>query len=530
MSKMTKIKGLIISAIVLTMTVNFAVKTSAYSAADSIKDAFYAFTSIFAAGKESVLPEGYHDCENIEDAAKYLRKRLGEHDKNIRFNIKLNSQPDFDELTEKLRQMTCEHTGKPTEGDYILYQTGFEYAAEIFLDGDEYLYYFTVKPIYFTTKNQEAKVTAKVKEVINSLKLDGKSNYEKFKLIYDYIIENVSYDEDCDKREGYIAYSAYAALIDGRAVCQGYANLLYRLCLEVGIDCRIVSGTCDGEGHGWNIVRIGDHYYHADPTWDAIQKKYKYFLKCPENISDHVLYDEYNTDGFKKAYCFNTVDCTAENESITISFDTDGGTATIDTIKLKSGDKPSKLPLAAKKNAIFTGWYTSDGKPFSSEQGVNCSVKLIAGWDDSRDNSKLHLKLTDKNGTTISTESKGKTTVIVFGDVETSSKTRKIISDLAQSDLSNRKDIRLIYVDILDNGSKAGYSVPDEFLICPYSEDNAAVCWSYRKVLMPKISRLVLPYTLVIDRKDNIVFAAAGEIGYSKLKEVTFDSVKTAID
>ena len=53
------------------------------------------------------------------------------------------------------------------------------------------------------------------------------------------------------------------------AVCQGYAGLLYRLCLEMGISCRMITGTGNGGAHAWNIVALDGKYYNADSTWDA---------------------------------------------------------------------------------------------------------------------------------------------------------------------------------------------------------------------------------------------------------------------
>ena len=38
-------------------------------------------------------------------------------------------------------------------------------------------------------------------------------------------------------------YTAYAALLDQKAACQGYAVLFYRMALELGVDSRLISGT-----------------------------------------------------------------------------------------------------------------------------------------------------------------------------------------------------------------------------------------------------------------------------------------------
>lgn len=532
MAKMTKIKRLIVFLTVLIMTLSFAVETSAYSLSRGIANSFISSLSQLMAGKAAAsLPEGYHKCESLDDAAKYVQKKLVAHEAKIKFSFTLENQPDFEELAENIRQNACQHTGKPNEGDYLLFQVGFEYNAEIYQRDEKYLYYFTINPIYFTTEEQENKVAEKVKEVIDELELDGLSDYEKVRKIYSYITNNVDYDKEIDQKEGYLSYSAYAALIDGKAVCQGYANLFYRLCLEAGIDCRIVAGTCRDEGHAWNIINIGDYYYHCDATWDAAGNTEKYFLKCPQNISNHTLYEEFETGDFAKKYVFDTADCLPPaNGTVIVAFNSDGGKCDTGKLELKSGEKLEKLPYAAKENAVFTGWYTRSGKAYASGMNITNSFSLIAGWAKEVDNSKLHSLLKTKDGIEISTESAGVTTVLIFGDTDSSSKNRKLLNDISSADSAIGKDVRIIYVDIIDNKPKSDYSVPLGVICCPYLKDNAAVCWSYKRGLVSGISNLILPYVVVIDGDDKIVYASSAQMDYNDFKNITINSVKNAIN
>ena len=53
----------------------------------------------------------------------------------------------------------------------------------------------------------------------------------------------MTYDYDnLNNQDYYLKHSAYAAMIHGKAVCQGFAVLFYRLALELGVDCRYISG------------------------------------------------------------------------------------------------------------------------------------------------------------------------------------------------------------------------------------------------------------------------------------------------
>ena len=91
-----------------------------------------------------------------------------------------------------------------------------------------------------------------------------------------------------------------AALLDGTAVCQGYATLMYRMLLEVGVDCRVVTGYVDGEGHAWNIVKLGDLYYNIDATFDDGEgmDPRECFLKNAAHFADHERDPEFLTEAF----------------------------------------------------------------------------------------------------------------------------------------------------------------------------------------------------------------------------------------
>ena len=172
------------------------------------------------------------------------------------------------------------HTGEPTEGDYLRFSiqgTGYSYRGS-YAGGGKYAitYSFTVIP--YSTSAQESALTTELTSVMAGLNLEGKSDYQKVKLIYDYILEHVTYDHDHLNDSSYLTqFTAYAALINGTAVCQGYALLLYRMLLTAGIDCRIISGIANGGGHAWNIIKLGDYYYNADATWDVSPHKYGYY-------------------------------------------------------------------------------------------------------------------------------------------------------------------------------------------------------------------------------------------------------------
>jgi Uncharacterized protein involved in cytokinesis, contains TGc (transglutaminase/protease-like) domain len=160
---------------------------------------------------------------------------------------------------------------------------------------------FTAK--YETTLEQEKQLDAKIKSVLTKLKIGKASDYKKVKAIHDYIIKKVSYDQTYSK------HSAYNALIDLSAVCEGYTAVAYRMFTDAGIECKVITGVADGGAHSWNIVKVNGKWYNIDLTWDdpitntgEQVLRYDYFLKNTKEFGDHTRDLEYSTGVFLKAY------------------------------------------------------------------------------------------------------------------------------------------------------------------------------------------------------------------------------------
>ena len=176
--------------------------------------------------------------------------------------------------------MKCDESSTGQDGDALIY--GFA-GCRLSYSNAGYIQY-TMS--YHSDAEQEAKLTAAVAEAMTTLQLNGLSEAKKIIKIHDYICNHVDYAYNSKEEQ---IYTAYGALCTGKAVCQGYAVLFYRLCKEAGLSVRIISGTGNGGAHAWNIVRIGSKYYNVDCTWDG-QNTATYndfLLKSEADFSDH---------------------------------------------------------------------------------------------------------------------------------------------------------------------------------------------------------------------------------------------------
>ena len=246
---------------------------------------------------------------SAEKAAQQVRSYLKERTESIDLYIK-GSDSDYKALIEEVLNNAMEHTGKSTEGDYLMWHfAGWSGSVERDPFQNGYMYHYSLKIFYYTSAEQERELDAAISQLLKSLNLSKKSNYEKVCAVYDYISQNITYDyENLNDTSYTLKYSAYAALVNNSAVCQGYANLLYRLLLELGIDCRIITGETMEGPHAWNIIQMGDVYYNADATWDAILGDRSYFLKNSMGFADHYRYTEYLTIQFNRDYPMSATD------------------------------------------------------------------------------------------------------------------------------------------------------------------------------------------------------------------------------
>lgn len=240
----------------------------------------------------------------VEEAGAYLRQQMVNRETTVEFQFTAEnfSQATFDVIYEE----AIKHTGVPTEGDSLNFVCGGWASGASGIVGDPFLT-VTYNITYYTDAAQEGALTSAINDLKANLNLDGKTDYQIIKGIYDYMTANIAYDYTNKGNTGYkLQYTAYAALVNKTSVCQGYATLFYRLALSYGIDARIISGKSHGENHAWNIVKLGGKYYYLDSTWDSTwdgdKTNHDYFLKGTGDFGDHDADEEYKAASFAAAY------------------------------------------------------------------------------------------------------------------------------------------------------------------------------------------------------------------------------------
>jgi hypothetical protein len=247
---------------------------------------------------------------NLDSAAAYVREKMLNRESTIKVEVVIGDV-EHSKVYDLLFERVFAYTSKGNEGDYLDkardYISGFYAVTEV--DGETH-WNATLLPTYKTTASQEREVAQTVKTVLGQLDLTNDGEYEKVRKIYDYIVNNVRYDYDHLSDSSYLLqYTAYAALIQGKSVCQGYAMLFYLMTHEVGIQSRIITGIANGGEHAWNIVKIGSQYYCVDATFASTSfNQDRYFLKGSMNFTDHVADEQFKTESFNAEFPVSAMD------------------------------------------------------------------------------------------------------------------------------------------------------------------------------------------------------------------------------
>ena len=140
--------------------------------------------------------------------------------------------------------------------------------------------------------SEEAK--AEAQRVVDQVVTGDMSDYDIAKALHDYLVLNCKYDMRLYSGDmPDVSYTANGALLEGTAVCAGYAKAYEALMDAAGIPCEYVSGYATGN-HAWNVVEIDGEWYHVDTTWDDPTPdregyvRYDYFLKSDDYMRQNL--------------------------------------------------------------------------------------------------------------------------------------------------------------------------------------------------------------------------------------------------
>lgn len=161
--------------------------------------------------------------------------------------------------------------------------------------GGQYVSYLSGKtdfiPDYTFTKEDVVLLEPQVEEAADKA-LSGitedMDQYQKAKYLYEYLIDNTSYDIT------QIDQSFISTLLNHTGVCQGYTEAYQYLLGKLGIPATMEIGVAEGEPHSWNQVYLDEKWYQADVTWGDFDAEspidYSFcFVTDEQLLRDHTI-------------------------------------------------------------------------------------------------------------------------------------------------------------------------------------------------------------------------------------------------
>jgi len=152
------------------------------------------------------------------------------------------------------------------------------------------IYNVNVKATHIMSAAERKEADKKIDNILSTIIKPYMTDHEKVKAVHDYIVLNGKYDTS------YVYYSDYDLLTEGKSVCNGYAILTYNMLNKLDIPVKFVFGTSNSQSHVWNMVKLGQNWFHLDTTWnDPVPDRenitsYNYYMLTDDEISkDHVI-------------------------------------------------------------------------------------------------------------------------------------------------------------------------------------------------------------------------------------------------
>lgn len=251
----------------------------------------------------------------LEEVGAYIRNQMVH--RNVSFDVSITLPYDTymdadwgNNGNKYFMDEALKHTANANEGDYIAYSFSrytvgrhatYDYANDTITL--HHSYQFT----YYNSTDEEAYVTAQIPGILEEAGIAiNMTNLEKTKRLSQWMIDNVTYSVTAE--DATLKYSPYGAVHNGRAVCQGYSLLAYRLFMAAGVDCRLITGTVNGNNHAWILAEMDNgKYYNMDIMYEdtfaevVSSKPFKYLYKGSNNFGDFAnhVYVRGNTIDFK---------------------------------------------------------------------------------------------------------------------------------------------------------------------------------------------------------------------------------------
>lgn len=188
-------------------------------------------------------------CETMDDARDEIAYALYSCTDRLVIQIERYHHIDFVQLVQDYAfENPSEVMELPDVAVGIYPETGTQRVVEL-------------KFTYQTSRDSLRSMQGQVRPIFDAAVLyvsgDGEDS-EKLSQLYSFLMERFNYQYDTS------ITPVYSLLRHGVGDSMAFAVVYAAMCRNAGLECLIISGTREAEARYWNMVRIGERYYHVD--------------------------------------------------------------------------------------------------------------------------------------------------------------------------------------------------------------------------------------------------------------------------
>ena len=221
----------------------------------------------------------------------------------------------------------------------------------------------------YCTAQDVAAMQVKLDQLVDQANTLCQTDLEKVFYVHEWLVQNIAYDREHLSDDVQGDHNLRGALLEGTAVCDGYAKTYALTLRKLGITGVLV--TSKDIGHAWNMVELDGNWYQVDCTWDD-----------PVDGSDQL------------GYCMHKhLLCTTEEMNTNHNDDGDDSVAfdlenlgTQNIVNLATDDTYENTWWKDKKSAIFPcggDWYYASGERLFWRDDLGDCDSNLALEDDS---------------------------------------------------------------------------------------------------------------------------------------------------
>ena len=221
----------------------------------------------------------------------------------------------------------------------------------------------------YCTAQDVAAMQVKLDQLVDQANTLCQTDLEKVFYVHEWLVQNIAYDREHLSDDVQDDHNLRGALLEGTAVCDGYAKTYALTLRKLGITGVLV--TSRDIGHAWNMVELDGNWYQVDCTWDD-----------PVDGSDQLGYCTH-----KHLLCTTEEMNTNHNDDgdDSVAFDLENlGTQNI--VNLATDDTYENTWWKDKKSAIFPcggDWYYASGERLFWRDDLGDCDSNLAHEDDS---------------------------------------------------------------------------------------------------------------------------------------------------